>query len=102
MHIRHQVWVAIALHTSAGIAERIDPLTRLVRLGVKMDFSRPVREQFGATDYAAQIEEYVPRLNAERVLADAVVRQAVKIPEHIDRYVSTLENEPVPSLSKTL
>lgn len=81
----HKVWVAIALHTSAGIAERIDPLSRLVRLGVKLDFSRAVRETFGAIDYAAKIEKYLPRLGIEKVLADAVVRQAVKIPEHIDR-----------------
>lgn len=34
----HQVWTAIALHTSPEIAERISPLARLVRLGVLIDF----------------------------------------------------------------
>lgn len=81
----HKVWTAIALHTSPGIAERIDPFTRLVRLGVKLDFSKAVREKFGAEDYAATIEVDLPRLDIEKVLADAVVKQAVKIPEHIDR-----------------
>lgn len=90
---RHQVWVAIAIHTSPGIAERIDPLSRLIRLGVKMDFSKAVRENLGATDHSVQIEEYLPRLNIEKVLADAVVSQAVKISERIDRFVSTLGDD---------
>ncbi|EEB93572.1 hypothetical protein MPER_07748 [Moniliophthora perniciosa FA553] len=51
----HKVWTAIALHTSPGIAERIDPFTRLVRLGVNMDFSRTVRDEYGATEYAEEI-----------------------------------------------
>lgn len=72
----HQVWSAIALHTSPGIAERIDPFTRLVRLGVLTDFSPATRERLGAGSYAAEIEEYLPRLEIEKVLADAVVCQA--------------------------
>jgi len=81
---RHKVWCAIALHTSPGIAERIDPFTRLVRVGVKMDFSPSVRDENGAGPYAAEIESFLPRLNVEKVLADAVVSQAIKIPEKID------------------
>lgn len=80
----HQVWCAIALHTSAGIAERIDPLTRLVRVGVKLDFSPAVKDAYGAQSYAAEIELSLPRLNIEKVLADAVVKQATKIPEKVD------------------
>ena len=80
----HKVWCAIALHTSVGIAERIDPFTRLVRLAVKMDFSPTVRDANGAGSYADGIETFLPRLNVEKVLADAVVKQAVKIPENVD------------------
>jgi hypothetical protein len=80
----HKVWTAIALHTSPGIAERIDPFTRLIRLAVKMDFSAGSREQFQATQYSEEIEQYLPRLDIERVLANAVVKQAVKIPERVD------------------
>ncbi len=72
----HQVWSAIALHTSPGIAERIDPFTRLVRLGVLADFSPATRQKLGAESYAAEIEEHLPRLAIESVLADAVVCQA--------------------------
>ncbi|KFA72997.1 hypothetical protein S40288_03288 [Stachybotrys chartarum IBT 40288] len=48
----HQVWTAIAVHTSPGIAE--------------------------------QIELHLPRLGVERALGDAVVKQAVKIPDSVD------------------
>lgn len=71
-----QVWSAIALHTSPGIAERIDPFTRLVRLGVLADFSPATREKLGAERYATEIEMHLPRLEIERVLGDAVVCQA--------------------------
>ena len=80
----HKVWCAIALHTSAGIAERIDPFTRLVRVAVKLDFSLATQHAHGAQRYAAEIELLLPRLNVEKVLADAVVKQAAKIPEKVD------------------
>ncbi|KAL2866499.1 uncharacterized protein BJX67DRAFT_129492 [Aspergillus lucknowensis] len=77
----HQVWIAIALHTSAGIAERIYPLSRLMRYGVLMDFSPATREAMGAVEYSSEIERLLPRLNIEKVLGDAVVHQA----EHLDQ-----------------
>jgi hypothetical protein len=67
--VRGRVWEAIALHTSPGIAERAGPLTRLVRLGVLLDFSGHPPEVDG-----------LPRLNAERVLSDAVTKQALRQP----------------------
>ncbi|KAF1348529.1 metal dependent phosphohydrolase [Delphinella strobiligena] len=77
----HQVWTAIALHTSPEIAERISPLARLVRLGVLIDFKSSVSDQYGARNYSEEIESYLPRLDVEKVLGDAVVKQAIKIPE---------------------
>lgn len=76
-----KVWVAIALHTSPGIAERIDPFTRLIRTAVKIDFSTAQQEQHKATEIVDTIEAVLPRLDIESVLADSVVRQAKKIPE---------------------
>lgn len=64
-----QVWEAIALHTSPHIAERRGPVTMLTRLGVLADFS-------GTDRYA----DRYPRLDIERVLADAVVAQALRNP----------------------
>lgn len=81
----HKVWVAIAIHTSTGIAERIDPLARVVRLAVKMDFSSDLRDRLQAQQYSKEIEQRIPRMQIEKVLADAVVQQAVKIPQNIDR-----------------
>lgn len=78
----HQVWIAISLHTSAGIAERIYPLSRLVRYGVMMDFSLATRQAMGAVEYSSEIENHLPQLNIEKVLGDAVVHQS----EHLDQY----------------
>ncbi|KAH7305921.1 hypothetical protein B0I35DRAFT_483672 [Stachybotrys elegans] len=80
----HRVWVAIAVHTSAGIAERIDPLSRLIRLAVKADFSTSYAHDLGAGELAVEIEKQLPRLDIERTLADAVVKQAAEIPEKVD------------------
>ncbi|KAM4064595.1 HD domain-containing protein [Hirsutella rhossiliensis] len=73
----HAVWVAIALHTSPGIAERIHPLARLVRRAVLVDFSEAARRQAEADGCpCADFEARLPRLGIERCLADAVVAQA--------------------------
>ncbi|CAD0097190.1 unnamed protein product [Aureobasidium vineae] len=76
-----EVWVAIALHTSPQIAERISPLARLVRVAVLMDFGSPLRDEFNAGSYCEEIEQWLPRLGVEKCLGDAVVRQAVQRPE---------------------
>jgi len=76
----HDVWVAIALHTSPHIAERITPLARLVRLGVLIDFRPASRQSHDAVDYGTEIESMLPRLNIEKILGDAVVQQAVQNP----------------------
>ncbi|KAM0343062.1 hypothetical protein ACHAPU_008963 [Fusarium lateritium] len=78
----HQVWTAIAIHTSPGIAERIDPLSRLIRLAVVSDFgSQEYRRSIGVDEYCKKIEELLPRLDAEKALGDAVIKQACKIPQ---------------------
>jgi hypothetical protein len=95
----HNVWVAIAIHTSPGIAERITPLARLVRLGVRVDFRPPARTALGCDEYGKEIEAKLPRLEIEKVLGDAVVGQAVKNPDKApppswanNMYKSLLEN----------
>lgn len=79
--IVHEVWTAIALHTSPGIAERITSLARLVRIAVLIDFRPATREALGAVDYAMKIEMALPRLDIEKVLGDAVVQQAIQNPQ---------------------
>ena len=77
----HEVWTAIALHTSPGIAERITPLARLVRLAVLIDFRPATRSSLGADEYAGELETKLPRLGIEKTLGDAVALQAVKQPD---------------------
>ena len=71
------VWEAIALHTSPGIAERRGPLARLIRLGVRTDFGHPWIDP----ELRRAVESEYPRLGIEKVLAEAVVAQALHRPE---------------------
>ena len=83
-----EVWTAIVLHTSPGIAERIAPLARFVRLAVLTDFNeldkRPwvdVSElEVIEKPYQHMIEGFFPRLEVEKVLGDIVVEQGIRQP----------------------
>jgi HD superfamily phosphohydrolase YqeK len=77
----HQVWMAIALHTSPHIAERINELSKLVREAVLLDFGKGLSKLEAAENVKRQMEERYPRLGIEKVLGDAVVEQAVKKPQ---------------------
>ena len=83
-----EVWTAISLHTSPGIAERITPLARFVRLAVLMDFNElgksplitELELEVDGGGYRRSIEEKFPRLSAEKVLGDIVVEQGMRQP----------------------
>ncbi|MGF6881347.1 hypothetical protein ABIA39_001227 [Nocardia sp. GAS34] len=84
-----QVWQAIALHTSPGIAERRGTLCVLVRGGVGLDFGGPVVTDHidALTDEQADaVHAVYPRLDMIRSLTDAVVAQAAKNPKNAPRY----------------
>lgn len=82
----HEVWTAIALHTSPGIAERVNPLARIMRLAPLMDFhaleGNPwvSKAEKGICEDGLRegIEERWPRLEIEKVLGDVVVEQGLK------------------------
>lgn len=74
----HEVWQAIALHTSPGIAERISPCARLVRQAVLLDFGSQLDQEQLA--FRHSIEDEFPRLEIEKVLGDVVVEQALRHP----------------------
>ncbi|QHC27617.1 HD domain-containing protein [Streptomyces sp. HF10] len=84
-----QVWQAIALHTSPGIAERRGTLCTLVREGVALDFGGP-----GGADHldvvtdeqAEALHAAYPRLDMVRSLTDAIVAQAAKDPRNAPRH----------------
>ncbi|GAB7192962.1 hypothetical protein NUM3379_36710 [Kineococcus sp. NUM-3379] len=68
------VWDAIALHTSAGIAERKQPEVALARAGIGMDFGRGAEIVPRGT--AAAVHAALPRLDLARSITDAIVEQA--------------------------
>ena len=78
------VWEAIALHTSAGIADRRGALCHLVRSGVGADFGR--NAEFIDDAVAATIHARYPRLSMARTLMDAIAAQAQRSPEAAPPY----------------
>ncbi|KAK3061774.1 hypothetical protein LTS18_005461 [Coniosporium uncinatum] len=79
-----EVWIAIACHTSPGIAERIGVLARLVRKAVVYDFREKIREKNEAARSLGDIMEaagMLLRLDIEKYLGDAVVKQAIDKPK---------------------
>ncbi|KAF1936473.1 hypothetical protein EJ02DRAFT_459498 [Clathrospora elynae] len=77
----HDVWTAIALHTSPGIVERIGELARIVRIAVITDFGRESAAWEKPMLLRDQLEGRFEREDIEKVLGDAVVRQAKRRPE---------------------
>ena len=73
---QRQVWEAIALHTSPGIAERMGPLTRIVRMAVKADFGNELYRSLLDEGLLESTEALLPRGEIEKVLGDCVAGQA--------------------------
>ena len=70
-----EAWLSIAVHTSPHIAERLSGLVRSVRLGVRADFGSHPLPSSKPPDHLVQL---LPRLDIEKDLGDAVVRQVVE------------------------
>jgi hypothetical protein len=75
---QRRVWEAIALHTSPGIAERMGPLTRLVRIAVKADFGNKLYRGLLPDGLVENTEAELSRGEIEKVLGDCVAGQAEK------------------------
>jgi putative intracellular protease/amidase len=69
-----RAWEAIALHTSAGIAERRSAEVALTRIGIRMDFSDGAKDV--PDDLAALIHAACPRLAMATALTSAIVAKA--------------------------
>ncbi|KAK4170722.1 hypothetical protein QBC36DRAFT_250785 [Triangularia setosa] len=74
-------WLAMSLHTSPGIAERLGGTVRALRLGVRADFKSypPPPAEFIET-WADVIRWQLPRLEIEKELGDAVCEQGMQNP----------------------
>jgi hypothetical protein len=68
-----QVWDAIALHMSAGLADRRGALPRIVRAGVLADFVRAPEER---RIPQAELHDSWPRLDVEVALVDGIIARA--------------------------
>ncbi|KAG9194589.1 hypothetical protein G6011_04624 [Alternaria panax] len=77
----HDVWTAIACHTSPGIAERIGELSRLVRIAVITDLGRKSADWEVLGPLRERLEERYERAEIEKVLGDAVVEQVKRKPD---------------------
>ncbi|OQO02424.1 hypothetical protein B0A48_11951 [Cryoendolithus antarcticus] len=75
-----EIWTAIALHTSRGIAERMGPLTRCLRMGVKADFGDGKWRALLGEGVVERTEREFPRGEIEKVLGNAVAEQGVRVP----------------------
>jgi len=73
---QRKVWEAIALHTAPGIAERMGPLTRTIRMAVKADFGNELLRSFLIDGLVESTEAMLPRGEIEKVLGDCVAGQA--------------------------
>jgi hypothetical protein len=73
---QRRIWEAIALHTSPGIAERMGPLTRFVRMAIKADFGNELYRGLLDDGLVETTEAMLPRGEIEKVLGDCVAGQA--------------------------
>jgi hypothetical protein len=73
---QRKVWEAIALHTSPGIAERMGPLTRTIRMAVKADFGNELYRSLLDEGLLESTEASLPRGEIEKVLGDCIAGQA--------------------------
>jgi HD superfamily phosphohydrolase YqeK len=78
---KHDVWTAIALHSSPQLAERIGELSKLVRLAVVTDFGQENEAWAVLEPLRGRLEGDYERAGIEKVLGDAVVGQARRRPE---------------------
>ena len=78
------VWEAIALHTSAGIAERRAIEVALTRAGIGMDFGSDA--ELVPDELAERVHDRYPRLDMARCLTDAIIAQAQGHPRKAPPY----------------
>jgi HD superfamily phosphohydrolase YqeK len=79
---KKEVWMAVALHTSIGIVQRMGDLCAIVRLAIEIDFGRKDGIQgIEVASLKARFEAKFEREDIEKVLSDAVVMQAAKNPD---------------------
>lgn len=72
---QRSVWEAIALHTSPGLAERMGPLTRILRMALNAEFGNELYRSLLDERLMELTEASFPRGEIEKVLGDCVAGQ---------------------------
>lgn len=70
-----EAWLAVALHSSPHVAEGAGGLVRALRIAVLVDF-KALGDGVVPAGFVEEVEVMLPRMDVERDLGDAVVRQA--------------------------
>ncbi|CAI6101159.1 hypothetical protein V2G26_000201 [Clonostachys chloroleuca] len=81
-HVREasirEAWLAMSLHTTPGIAEEISGTTGALRRAIATEFRGVPSPESILDEKEREVVGKLPRLDIEKVLGDAVVRQALE------------------------
>ncbi|KAL6863575.1 hypothetical protein J3F83DRAFT_762424 [Trichoderma novae-zelandiae] len=84
--VAREAWLAMSLHTTPGIPEDLGGAVQAVRLGIRTEFRG---FELGKDGLSAEqwrvVRDDLPRLEIEKDLSDAVVRQALATEEKAPR-----------------
>ncbi|KAL7948761.1 hypothetical protein V8C42DRAFT_312260 [Trichoderma barbatum] len=84
--VARETWLAMSLHTTPGIPENLGGAVQAVRLGIITEFYDYELAKEALSDEQRRIvKEDLPRLDVEKDLSDAVVRQALATEEKAPR-----------------
>ncbi|KAL7805914.1 hypothetical protein V8C26DRAFT_417168 [Trichoderma gracile] len=84
--VAREAWLAMSLHTTPGIPENLGGAVQALRLGIKTEFRGfELEEKALSEEQWRVVREDLPRLDIEKDLSDAVVRQALVTEEKAPR-----------------
>ncbi|EGR45369.1 uncharacterized protein TRIREDRAFT_68427 [Trichoderma reesei QM6a] len=84
--VAREAWLAMSLHTTPGIPENLGGAVQALRLGIKTEFrGYNLEERVLSGEQWRIVREDLPRLDIEKDLSDAVVRQALATEEKAPR-----------------
>lgn len=84
--VAREAWLAMSLHTTPGIPENLGGAVQAVRLGIRTEFrGYELSKDALSEEQWRVVKEDLPRLEIEKDLSDAVVRQGLATEEKAPR-----------------
>ncbi|KAK1245992.1 hypothetical protein MKX07_005061 [Trichoderma sp. CBMAI-0711] len=84
--VAREAWLSMSLHTTPGIPKNLGGAVQALRLGIKTEFhGYNLEERVLSEEQWRVVREDLPRLDIEKDLSDAVVRQALATEEKAPR-----------------